>query len=80
MSCGVGHRCGSVPMLLWLWWRPAATAPIRPLAQEPPNAGLEKTKKKRKEKKEKGKKKKNKQNLKSAEGRKTQRSKKKSIK
>ena len=36
--CGVGHRCGSDPALLWLWYRPAATAPIRPLAQEPPYA------------------------------------------
>ena len=34
MSCGVGHRCGSDPvlLLLWLWRRPAAIAPIRPLA------------------------------------------------
>ena len=38
MSCGVGHRCGSDPMLLWLWCKPAATAPIQPLAWEPPNA------------------------------------------
>ena len=26
------------PELLWLWRRPAATAPIRPLAWEPPYA------------------------------------------
>ena len=49
MSCGVGHRrSGSVPVLLWLWGRPAATAPIRPLAWEPPyttDAASEKTKK-----------------------------------
>ena len=38
MSCGVGHRRGLEPMLLWLWCRPAATAPIRPLAWEPPYA------------------------------------------
>ena len=38
MSCGVGHRRGSDPMLLWLWCRPAATAPIGPLAWEPPYA------------------------------------------
>ena len=25
------------PALLWLWRRPVATAPIRPLAWEPPN-------------------------------------------
>ena len=31
MSCGVGCRCGSDPTWLWLWHRPEATAPIRPL-------------------------------------------------
>ena len=30
--CGVGHRCGSDSTLLWLWLRPAATAPIWPLS------------------------------------------------
>ena len=39
MNCGVGHRHGLDPELLWLWRRPAATAPIRPLAWEPPYAG-----------------------------------------
>ena len=38
VSCGVGCRCGSDPALLWLWRRLAATAPIRPLAWEPPYA------------------------------------------
>ena len=38
VSCGVGHRCGSDLMLLWLWRRPAAVAPIQPLAWEPPHA------------------------------------------
>ena len=38
MSCGVGCRRGSDPSLLWLWRRLAATAPIRPLAWEPPYA------------------------------------------
>ena len=38
MSCGIGRKRGSDPALLWLWWRPAATAPIRPLAWEPPYA------------------------------------------
>ena len=38
VSCGVGCRHGSDPALLWLWWRPAATVPIRPLAWEPPYA------------------------------------------
>ena len=46
MSCGVGRRRGLDPTLLWLWHRPAAIAPIRPLAWEPPHAAgaaLEKT-------------------------------------
>ena len=38
MSCGVGHRCGLDLALLWLWCRPAAVAPIHPLAWEPPYA------------------------------------------
>ena len=38
MSYGVGCRCGSDPALLWLWCRPGATAPIGPLAWEPPYA------------------------------------------
>ena len=40
MSCGVGCRLGSDPKLLWLWlWRRlVATAPIGPLAWEPPYA------------------------------------------
>jgi len=36
MSCGVGLRHSSDPALLWLWCRPVATAPITPLAWEPP--------------------------------------------
>jgi len=54
MSCGVGCRCSSDPALLWLWCRPVATAPIRPLAWEPPYAGgeaLEKAKRPKKKKK-----------------------------
>ena len=38
MSCGVGGRGSLDPVLLWLWCRPVATAPIRPLAWEPPYA------------------------------------------
>ena len=38
MSCGVGRRLGSDPMLLWLWLWLAPAAPIRPLAWEPPYA------------------------------------------
>ena len=51
MSCGVGRRRGSDPMLLWLWHRLVATAPIRPLAWEPPcaeGAALEKAKRQKK--------------------------------
>ena len=36
MSCGVGHRRGSDPRLLWLWYRLASVACIRPLAWELP--------------------------------------------
>ena len=57
MSCGIGHRRGSDLALLWLWCRPAAIAPIEPLAWEPPYAagvalkGQKKKKKKKRKKK-----------------------------
>ena len=38
LSCGVGLRRGSDPKLLWLWCRPAAADPIRPLGWELPYA------------------------------------------
>ena len=38
MSCGIGHRHSSELAFLWLWRRLAATAPVRPLAWEPPHA------------------------------------------
>ena len=38
MSCAVGHRRSSDLVLLWLWRRLAAVAPIRPLAWETPYA------------------------------------------
>ena len=47
MSYGAGHRHGLDLALLWLWHRPAATAPIRPLGWESPyaaGAALEKAK------------------------------------
>ena len=53
VSCGVGCRHGLDPTLLWLWRRPVATAPIRPLAWEPPyaaGAALEKAKRQKKKK------------------------------
>ena len=51
MSYSVGHRCGSDPVLLWLWHRLAAVAPVRPLVWEPPDAmsiALKRKKEKRK--------------------------------
>ena len=48
LSCGLGHRCSSV--LLWLWCRPAAVAPIGPLAWEPPSAAGAALKSKKKKK------------------------------
>ena len=52
MSCGVGCRLGlAAPALLWR--RLVATAPIRPLAWEPPyaaGAAQEKEKKKKQQK------------------------------
>ena len=38
MNCGVDHRRGLDPELLWPWPRPAATALIGSLAWEPPYA------------------------------------------
>ena len=51
MSCGVGRRRGSDAAWLWLWWRPAAVAPIPPLAREPPYAAGAALKRKTKQKK-----------------------------
>ena len=54
MSCGIGCRHGSDPVLLWLWRRPAATALISPQAWEPPygaGAALKGQKDKKKKKK-----------------------------
>ena len=54
MSCGVGRRRGLDPALPWLWLRLVATAPIRPLAWEPPwehGSGPRKGKKTKKKKK-----------------------------
>ena len=55
MSYDVGHRCGLDLVLLQLWYRPAATAPILPLVWEHPYAldvALKNQKKKKKKKKE----------------------------
>ena len=51
MSCGVGCRCGSDPLLLWLWCRLAAVALIQLLVWELRHAAgvaLEKTKRQKK--------------------------------
>ena len=53
MSCGIGHRRGSDPALLWPWRRLVATAPIGPLATKPPYAAgtaLKKTERQKKKK------------------------------
>ena len=50
MSCAVVCRHGWDLVLLWLWRRLAATAPIGPVAWEPPYAmgsALEETKRKK---------------------------------
>ena len=56
MSCDVGHRLSSGPVLLWLGYRPAAIAPIPPLAWEPPYATGAPLKRKRKKGKREGRK------------------------
>ena len=38
VTCGTGRRLGLDPTWLWLWCRPAATAPFQPLAWELPYA------------------------------------------
>ena len=51
MSCGIGQSHGLDLALLPLWCRPAATAPIQPLAWELPyalGAAVNKAKKKKK--------------------------------
>ena len=53
VNCGVRRRRSSDLALLWLWHRPVTTAPLRPLAWEPPYAtgaalkGQDKTKEKK---------------------------------
>ena len=57
MSCGVGCRRSSDPVLLWLWRRLAATAPNESLAWEHPyatGAALEKARRPKKKKKKEG--------------------------
>ena len=54
MSCGIGRRRGSDLVLLWMWCKLAAAAPIQPLAWEPPYAvglALKMTKRKKKKRK-----------------------------
>ena len=53
LNGGVGRRRGSDPVWLWLWRRPAATAPIGPLVWEPPYAMGEALKHKKTKKKNK---------------------------
>ena len=42
MNCGVGRRQNLDLVLLWLWYRPAAIALIKPLAWEPPYVWVQK--------------------------------------
>ena len=58
MNCGVVDRQGLDPALLWLWCRPAAVLPIKPLAWGPPYATGAALKKKKKERKKERKRKK----------------------
>ena len=51
MGCGVGHRCSSDTVLLWLWCRLAAAAPVQLLDWEFPDAMGVAVKKKKKKKK-----------------------------
>ena len=56
LQVGIGCGCSSNLALLWLWCRPAATAPTGPLAWEPPYAAgvaLEKAKRQEEEEKKK---------------------------
>ena len=49
--CGVGHRCSSDLVLLWMWCRPAAATPIQSLGWELPyatGAAIKRRKKKKK--------------------------------
>ena len=55
MSCGAGLRHISDPVLLWLWCRPAAAAPIQSLAWELPcatGAALKRRRRRRRGRKE----------------------------
>ena len=47
VSYSVGLRCNLDLMLLWLWCRPAAAAPIQPLSRELPYAAYAALKKKK---------------------------------
>ena len=54
MRYGVGHRRGLDPVLLWLWYRPAAAALIQPLVWELPyatGAALKRQREKKKKRK-----------------------------
>ena len=65
-SCSVSHRCGSDPVLLWLWRRSAAAAPIRSLAWGLPY-GADAAARREREKKERRKERKGKEKLISGE-------------
>ena len=56
MSYGVSHRCSSDLVLPWLWYRPAAVAPIRPPAWELPYVAGSALKRQRKKERKEGRK------------------------
>ena len=49
MRCDIGRRLGLDLALLWLWLWPVATAPIQPLAWEPPYTTVTALEKKKKQ-------------------------------
>ena len=51
MSCGVGQRCSSDLVLLWLWRGLTSVAPVQPLARELPYAKVVTLKRKKEKKK-----------------------------
>ena len=43
VSCDRGHRCGSDPVWLWLWWRPCPRGCLRGMGSDAsPSRGRQK--------------------------------------
>ena len=75
VSCGTGHGHGLDPTLLWVWHRPAATAPIQHLAWDLPGAVGATLKRQKRKKERKGRKDGRRKRKKRKEGRKKERKK-----